>query len=350
MHLMHLRCTALAFALSLVPAVASAQLSDADKATARSLAQQGQEALDRKDFTTAADRFDRARQLVPAPTLTLGLARAQVGLGRWVAAQETYNRLLREGAPAGAPPAFAKALAEARKELDALEPRIPSVVINVSGAPAAKVTLDDAPVPSAALGVRRPVDPGRHVVHAEADGFAPAESAVTVAEHRTETVTLALARGQAAPPPPVAVPVPPPPPPGPPPPVGARLVAVVPVPVGPEPPPSSGGSTRKTVGFVGIGVGAAALVMGGVTGGLAIGKHSTLASTCLNGHCPSGEFSTLDSYHLLSDLSTAGFVAGGVLAVAGVVLVVTAPRGRPSGDAWVAPVVGPGFVGAQGRF
>src|SRR6185312_5466429 len=118
-----------ALGLLLAPASASAQLSDADKASARARAQQGQDALDKHDFTTAADRFARAGELVHAPTLALGLARAQVGLGKWIAATETYYRLLHEPVPAGAPPAYTKALADARKELAALEPRIPSVTI-----------------------------------------------------------------------------------------------------------------------------------------------------------------------------------------------------------------------------
>jgi hypothetical protein len=129
-------CTALA--LTLAPGRASAQLSDADKASARALAQQGQDALEKKDFTTAADRFARAGELVHAPTLTLGLARAQVGLGKWIAATETYYRLLHEPVPAAASPVYTKALADARKELAALEPRIPSVTIVVKGAPSAR--------------------------------------------------------------------------------------------------------------------------------------------------------------------------------------------------------------------
>jgi hypothetical protein len=112
------RRTVLALALVLIPATASAQVSDADKATARALAQEGQDALDRKDFTTAADRFTRAGEVVHAPTLALGLARAQVGLGKWIAAEETYRRVVRDGVPAGAPPVFAKAVADARRELN----------------------------------------------------------------------------------------------------------------------------------------------------------------------------------------------------------------------------------------
>ena len=53
----------------------------------------------------------------------------------------------------------------------------------------------------------------------------------------------------------------------------------------------------------------------------------------------------------LGGLATAGFVAGGALALTGVVLVAAAPRGdTPPRQAWITPIIGPGFAGAQGRF
>ncbi|MEP7121905.1 MAG: PEGA domain-containing protein [Byssovorax sp.] len=331
-------------ALSLTATSASAQLSDADKGTARALAQQGQDALDKRDFATAADRFARAGELVHAPTLLLGLARAQVGLGKWVAAEETYYRLVHEPAPPNAPPAFAKALADARKDLAALEPRVPSVTIVVKGAPSARVTLDGTPVPSAALGVARPVDPGKHAVRAEADGFAPAQSAFTVAEHKNETVTLTLEHGRATSPentPPVAADVP-----------GAASAI---------PPTSADGSTapppassprplRTTLGFVGLGVGGAGLILGAVTGGLAIPKHNALKTTCPDGMCTRREADAVGSYHLLTTLSTVGFIAGGVLATTGLVLVLTTPRAAAPASSGITPVIGAGFAGAQGWF
>jgi hypothetical protein len=341
---------ALIVAFALCPAAAFAQVPDADVAVARDLAQQGQDALDRKDFATAADRFARAGDLVHAPTLALGLARAEVGLGKWIAAQERYNRILREGAPAGAPPAFARAVAAARRELDALAPRIPSVVILVSGAGSARVTLDGAPVRSAALGISRPVDPGVHTFRAEADGFAPVEVTTTIAEHRAETVTLKLEAGRAGAPvdpwsPGVDAPVNPwnahaGAPPAAPPPAASNL---------PPPTPAQGSSIRRTLGFVGIGVGGAGLAMGLVTGGVALGKHGSLAKLCPDGQCINQE-SAVDSYHVMTTLSTAGFVAGGVLAATGVVLLVTAPRPSATENAWIAPIVGAGYVGAEGSF
>jgi hypothetical protein len=329
---------ALALALLLVPAAARAQTPDADKAAARILAQQGQDALDGKDFATAADRFGRAVELVHVPTLALGLARAQVGLGKWIAAQETYNRLLHEPVPAGAPPAFAKARTDARRELDALEPRIPSVIINVKGADAFEVFLDGQPVPRAVLGVNQPVNPGDHVIRAQAKGLAPVEARVKVTERKAETVTLTLG----APPP---LPVPPPPPVKPP----VLVAPVAPPPAVVPPPPAPKSSTQRTLGFVGLGVGVAGLAMGGIAGGIALGKHASLAPSCPGGHCLNQQ-SAVDSYNLAGNISTAGFVVGGVLAATGVVLLVTAPRKRPAKDAWIAPIVGAGYAGAAGGF
>jgi hypothetical protein len=337
--------SALIFAALLAPSAAFAETSDADRATARTLAGEGQEALEKKDFTTAADRFARADSLIHAPTLLLGLAHAQLGLGKMVAAQETYNRIVREGVAAGSPPTWAVAVEAARKEVEALAPRVPQVVITVKGTSAARVTLDDAVIPTAALGVKRPADPGAHLIRAGADGFAPAESRVTLREGATQTVTLELQPAAVKPPvaavtPPVAAVTPPP----------AAVVAppiAAPLPLAP-PREASGGSTQRTLGFVALGVGGAGLVLGGVTGGLAIGKHGDLALACPNG-CPPGEQANLDSFHTLAALSTVGFILAGAGAAAGTILLLTAPRKSP-GDPRVTPVVGLGYLGAKGTF
>ena len=57
----------------------------------------------------------------------------------------------------------------------------------------------------------------------------------------------------------------------------------------------------------------------------------------------------VDSYNTMGTISTIGFVAGGVLAATGVVLVVTAPKSKAT-VARVSPVVSPGFLGAEGSF
>ncbi|MGH7296344.1 MAG: hypothetical protein ACRELB_15500, partial [Polyangiaceae bacterium] len=161
------------------PHAAFAQ-SDSDRATARSLGQDGEKALDARDYKTAEDRFRRANSLVHAPTLLLGLARALAGEGKFVEAGEEYNRILREGVAPGAPAAFRHALEEAKKEVQDVAPKIGGVTIMVKTAagadvPAPTVTVDDTPVNAASLGVRRLIDPGDHVFRATADGYKPGE-------------------------------------------------------------------------------------------------------------------------------------------------------------------------------
>jgi hypothetical protein len=186
---------ALLLCSALVPGIAHAQeVSEGDKATARQLVIEGFAALEHKDYVTAADRFSRADTVVHAPTVSLGLARAQVGLGKFVSAQENYNRVIHEMLPPGASPAFTKAVEDGRTELAALAPRMPALIIQVRGGGVPKVTLDGVVVPPALVGAKRPVDPGKHLVRAVAPTLETREASVTVAEGQTETAPKTTAR------------------------------------------------------------------------------------------------------------------------------------------------------------
>ncbi len=341
----------LLFATAGTPTFARADVPDGDKATARQLTIDGYEALKKNDYAGAADRFKRADSLYHAPTITLGMARAQAGLGKLVSAQELYSRVVHEPLPPNASAGVTKAVEDAKRELEALSPRVPSVVINVKGTDAPRVTLDGIDVPSAALGVKRPVDAGKHIIKATATGFAPGEATVILLEGKSESITIDLKPGQDT----SAVAVVPPgtPPPATPPDSTTQPLAT-PMPAGPTPDHvDAKGSTRKTLGFAALGVGAAGLIVGGITGGLALGKHSAILKSCPEGHCPPAQKASLqpeiDSYATMGTVSTIGFIAGGALAATGVVLMLTAPRAKVAAAA-VTPIVGLGFLGAKGSF
>ncbi len=325
-------------AFGLAPA-AHAQASAADKATARQLGLDGEDALQKKDYKTAEDKFKRADSIYHALTLTLGLARAQAANGELVAAQESYNRILSEGAPAGSPQAFVNAVEDARKEVDAIAGRIAEAVINVNGVSAADtpaVTLDDAPFPNAALGIKRAVDPGDHVVKATAKGYKPGEAHFTVAPAAEATATITLEVDPNAN-------VVQPPPPG----------STEPPPVAPA---GNGKSINKTIGYAALGVGAAGVVVGSIFGILAISAHSSIAGTCTNGSCPPSDNSDISSYHTKGTVSTIGFIVGGVGLAAGAILILTAPKAHAdaqigaSTPTFISPYIGPGSAGVVGRF
>lgn len=327
---------AVLIAAALVPATAHAQDSDADKAAARDLTKDGNSLIEKRDFAAAADRFTRAESLFHAPTITLGLARARVGLGKLVAAQEAYNRVLNTNLSADSAPAFHKAVADARKELEALTPRIPSVVIEVKGGNAPNVTADNVRVPPAALGVRRLMDPGEHVIRAAAPGFAVSEVRVTLAEGKSEVVRIELKPDASSS---GALP-------------GAGPVstpAAEGAPARATEAHRSSGSSAKTFGFVGLGVGAAGLLVGGITGALVLSKHSTLVGECPGNRCSATYAGDVDSYRTMGTVSTVSFIGGGVLTATGLVLLLTAPSGSAATTA-MQPVIGPGYFGVQGSF
>jgi hypothetical protein len=328
--------------LSAIPVAAAAQPSDADKATARTLTVEGYEALEKKDFAGALERFTRADSMFHAPTITLGIARAQVGLGKLVAAREIYNRLVHEEIPANASAGFKTAIEDGKRDLSALERRIPYVTIHVQGAPSPRITLDGADVPAAALGVRRPVDPGKHVIRATAAGLAPSEKAVTLGEGKSEVVKLELKPEAPAPPgaapPAIAAGAPPPP--------AAEDQAST-----PQEQPGAPMHVRRKVGIAVGSVGIVSVGLGVGVGVAALGVRSDLQKACPEPKsCPRSQQSNLDRYNLLGNTSTALIIAGGVAAVAGVVLFATAPKAQRENKAFVAPVIGVGYAGAQGRF
>jgi hypothetical protein len=303
--------------------------SDDDKAQARTLYTDGNTALKANDCAGAADKFSRAEKLYHAPTILVGLGRAYVCLGKFVRAKEQYNKVIREPLEPNAPDAFKKAVEDAKAEIVGLDAKIGFVTITINGPVEPVVTVDKEPVPVAALGVKRPVDAGTHVVQASANGYRAKEQSFTVVAGQEQAVTLSLDQDPDA-------------------------VAITPP--GPGGPAAGGDSTKDTlqlVGFVAIGVGAAGLIVGAITGGLAIGKHGDLEDSCPNGQCPETQQDTLDSYNTLGTVSTITFIAGGVVAAVGIVLVVIGSTGGSTEQAALEHTtleLGPGSLRLRGTF
>ena len=95
-----------------------------------------------------------------------------------------------------------------------------------------------------------------------------------------------------------------------------------------EPGGDSGKSSNKTLALVAFGVGGAGLVVGSITGLIALGKSGDLKDACgpNKDTCPSTAQSDIDSYKTMGTISTVGFIVAGVGGAAGLILLLTSPK------------------------
>jgi hypothetical protein len=275
--------------------------SEADRATARALALEGHAALQKKDYATAADRFGRADSLVHAPTLVVDWARALQGLGRFVEAHEKYELVLREGVDSSSPKSWTRALEEAKKELDALKPRLAWITVTLKEPSEAVVKIDGLLVPPAAVGVKRAADPGFPKVSVTADGYEPFEQTVTVGPGEEKALEVSLKKRPE-------------------------------VEAGPAPPsndvyrPRQHSPARRAFTIVAFSVGGAGLIGGGVVGGMFVKKRADLKSECVDGMCRSSSAKKISTYHTYGTISAAALGVGVLGVGTGLVLLLTDPK------------------------
>ncbi|MBW2455010.1 MAG: tetratricopeptide repeat protein [Deltaproteobacteria bacterium] len=312
------------------------EIGDRERAAIRQLGIEGARLYEAGDYAAALEHFQRAHELVGLTTSGLWTARCLAKVGRLVEAAERYLEATRMTLPANARKQHVTAQRDAEQERRELLPRIPRVTLRVVGArEGVMAQLDGTAVPSALLGVSQPVDPGDHTFTATA-GQARAEQPFSVAEGEKRVVELKLEPGAAAPPRAGSPPAPAPQP---------------PAPADPGDHPAQSASVQGTLGWVAIGLGGAGLVLGAVTGGLAVDRHGTLEEGCADGRCPPDLHDDVDSYDTLRPIATIGLIAGGVLVATGVTLVLTAPGEPASADqVSLRAFVTPELCGLAGTF
>jgi len=297
------------------PAFAETQRVDsATRGAARTLGYEGVQAYEAGDFTTALDRLDRAYQVLQVPSLALWSGRALERLGRWVEASERYLEATRLPVADGSDRAVQdRAQEDARRAEAELRPRIPALVIEVKGSVPQdlQVTKNGVSVNRALLSSRIPTDPGSVLVVGTAGGR-QVEVRAEAAEGKTTVVSLDFAaEGAGSAGPAVVAPT-----------ASASTAAPAEAKAGRRP-----GHTQRLLGWIAIGTGGAALVLGGVTGGVALAEQTRLTQeqNCQpSGACPPG--TELGSVNTMRILSTVGLIAGGVLVGTGTTLLLTAPK------------------------
>jgi hypothetical protein len=126
------------------------------------------------------------------------------------------------------------------------------------------------------------------------------------------------------------------------------------MPPAPEPPPSDRSSVGPTVALVGFSITALGVIVGTISGGVAMSKTSSLRDACGGTVCPKSKQDDIDSARNAAGLSTVSFVLAAIGAVVGVngLILWNADRPASSTSARVQwrPTVGLGSAGVQGSF
>ena len=313
-------CLATLLTASLLAPPAWAQTTE-DLATARSLAV---EANKKKtaDPKGAIDLFSRAFALAPSPSVRLETGRLHLSLSELIEAEADFREAM-SVTKKGEPAAWKDARSNAADELSKLDGRVPFVIIKLPDdiKANARVFIDGKPVPAAALGVRRAVNPGKRTITAEAPSFNPVKRELTINEKQVVDVTLVFEVD------PSAVVVPPPATSA----SAAPPVTEVPPPAPPEPPmPAAQGPSEKSgygLAIFGFTTSAVLLSLGGGAGLLAKKQFDDFRNLCVQKHCPPDKKSEGTTASALAWTSTGLFAAGGAFAVVGVVGLFTG--GRP---------------------
>ncbi len=291
---------------ALVVSVAAPSRADGqaeNTAAARSLGIQGVQLADAGKCPEAIEKLQRAETLHHAPTILDRLGECQVAVGLIVEGTENLNNVVREQLAPNAPKVFHDAQDRAQKVLTSATAKIAHLTVNVAPPDAkATVSVNNQAIPSALIGAERPTNPGTVQVNATADGFKPATQTVILSEGGNQEITLTLERD------PNAVAVAPP--------------ATGGTPIGPVAPPDAGPKKSKTAAYVALGVGGAGILVGTITGALALSK----ASDCPNKTCPTQD--DLNGARSMAGISTVGFGVGIVGLALGTVLLLTGNKGE----------------------
>lgn len=329
----------LALLLALAAPARAAEPDASTRAAARKIATEGVTALQKNDAEVASQKLEKAFELLPAPSIALWSARALAKRGLLVEAAERYLQAGRLPSSEGNEQAVqAQAQRDAARELDELSPRIPKLLLTLEGAKASEVQLllDGKPMSSALVGEEQLANPGAHKVSGTR-GSEQTEQTFSLVESQRGHVVLRF-HG----PPPQAAVAPPSTPEGAAP--ASNAPPSEPVPGAPEQRSYKGGSNAFAI--VTLVVGGAGLIAGGVTGGLALSKRSALndKQDCESDRCLPTVKGEVENYRTLRTASTVSFIAGGVLAATGIVLLIAGGSSSSEKGEGAKPTLALGFA------
>jgi hypothetical protein len=295
-------------------------------------------AFKQKKYDVACPGFLRSYELDPTKIGVLhALGECYAKAGKIASAVARYRAYLEAGSalPADAKERHRRRIQRSEEQIAALTADVPAVTILLRGpgAPKARVLLDDKELRGVSLKEPHPIDPGSHRVTVTSADGSTAERAFTIALGEKKSIELEVqAKGAAA---------------------------------SVSPPPDDGMSGQRIGAFTALGIGAAGLIVMGITGGVVLGKKAAVDQGCPTelpggvGGCTSTDaVNRANAMATLGMVSTASLGVGLAAAAVGTVLLLTEPKEktkRAGAPRWVA--LGPTridreavLIGAAGAF
>jgi hypothetical protein len=338
-------CLTLGLALSFAAPAQAQEVDAATRSAARDLGYAGVNAYQAGDYTTASAKLEKAYAVLKAPSLGLWSARALAKLGKLVEASERYVDVTRLQVSGGDVAVHEQAKKDAASEHAALAPRVPKLLVRVTGVEEREVavTIDGTPLANALIGEHSPVNPGTHTVSGKR-GDETVEERISIAAGTEQSVELKFKGG----PLPEAT-------------TGAASVDETrPVrgsdasdryTVDPSTRSRRGSPALRTLGWIGLIAGGAAVAGGAATGIIVLDWRSQIDSDEEKARDPG----TRNRYETLRTITLVSLISGGVLTTAGIVILAVTPSGGSANNdigkgRFVAVEVGPGSLGVNGAF
>lgn len=269
-------------------------------------------------FEEACPKFQASYDLDVQVGTLMALAACHVEIGKTASAWGEYNE-----AASLARRQNKDALAdEAQKSAAELRPRLSQLKVTIDHKlPDMTVTLDGKVVPRGALAAELPLDPGTHVLRAEAPRHEDFEKEISVPTGpSTTTVRIPALKALTAPDP------------------GQKTVYI-----------DKGLNDNEVIGYTLGALGIAGVLLGTVFGIVATVETNNADENCINRFCTQEGLDGHDRALAFAHISTISFAVGGAGIATGLILILTAPdpvveadpnATEPKKGAWVLQIGG----------
>jgi hypothetical protein len=300
---------------------------------ARAAYDRGVAAFDAGRYVEAAEAFRKAYDLKHSWKIQYNVGQSEAAAKRYGLALDAFEAYLAEGGDDVESTRRDEVLAEIQRM------RLLVGGIEIEGPPGAAVAIDGMERGRLPLGARIRETAGvdhEVVIRAEDGTELLRRTGIRVGSGEVVTVKVAGEEAASAPSP------------------ASQPAAAQPEGAGPAQPVETAHGALWTWGWVAIGVGAATVIAGGVTGGMALSKQSDLEEACPDKTCASEKDLELrDSASALGLVTDILIPVGAAVAVAGaIMLIVDRKSGAERATALVMPQIGGSGAGlsVEGRF